>query len=109
MKHKQFEEWLRLSLYNELNDQEQELFTHHLQTCERCRMELMELKKIHATMHFRKRIAISEPMLQDARRNLRLRIQADSEKITLWMKLKSILDDFLASPLQVAFGGAADG
>ena len=107
MKHKQFEEWLRLSLYNELSDQEQELFTHHLQTCERCRMELMELKKIHATMALRKRIAISEPMLQDARRNLRLRIQADSEKITLWMKLKSMLDEFLSPPLQVAFGGAA--
>ena len=107
MKHKKFEEWLQLSLYNELSEQEQVLLTHHLQACEQCQLELVKLKKIHESLSLRKSIAVSEPMLQEARRNLRLRIQADAEKITLWKKLKRRIDDFLAPPLQIAFGGAA--
>jgi anti-sigma factor RsiW len=107
MKHKQFEEWLQLSLFNELSEQERTVLDNHLMTCERCRIELNELRKIHAALAHYRPIAIQEPLLQDARRNLRLRIQADSEQKSLWTKLKSMLDEFLAPPLQVALGGVA--
>ncbi len=107
MKHKQFEGWLQLSLYDELSEQERTLLDDHLVTCEHCRIELNELKKIHATLAHHRPIVIQEPLLQDARRNLRLRIQADSEQKSLWTKLKSMLNEFLAPPLQVALGGAA--
>lgn len=107
MKHKQFEEWLQLSLYNELSEQEQTVLNSHLTTCERCQVELKELKKIHATLAHHRPIAIEEPLLQDARRNLRLRIQADSVHKSLWTKLKGMLDGFLTPPLQVALSGAA--
>ena len=107
MKHKQFEEWLQLSLYNELSEQEQTVLDNHLMTCERCRIELNELKEMHATLAHHRPIAIQESLLQDARRNLRLRIQTDAEQKSLWTKLKGILDGFLTPPLQVALGGVA--
>jgi anti-sigma factor RsiW len=107
MKHKQFEEWLQLSLYNELSEQEQTVLDNHLTTCERCRVELNELKEMHATLAHHRPIAIQESLLQDARRNLRLRIQTDAEQKSLWTKLKGILDGFLTPPLQVALGGVA--
>ena len=107
MKHRQFEEWLQLSLYNELSEQEQTLLDDHLLTCECCRIELGELKKIHTTLSYHQPIAAQESLLQDMRRNLRLRIAADSERKSLWTKLKGMLDGFLAPSLQIAFGGVA--
>ena len=88
MKHKQFEEWLQLSLYNELSEQEQTVLDNHLKTCERCRADLKELKKIHVALAHRQTVAIKKPLLQDARRSLRLRIQADSEQKSLWTEIE---------------------
>ena len=105
MKHRQFEEWLQLSLYHELSEQEQTLLNDHLLTCERCRIELNDLKKIHATLSYHQPITVQEPLLQDMRRNLRLRIKADAEQKSLWTKVQSALDGILAPPLQAAFGG----
>jgi anti-sigma factor RsiW len=107
MKHKQFEEWLQLSLYHELSEQEQTVLDDHLTSCERCRAELHELKKCHATLAHRQPVIIQESLLQDARRSLRLRIQAEAEQQSLWTKVKGTLDGILAPPLQVAVGGAA--
>jgi hypothetical protein len=107
MKHKQFEEWLQLSLYNELSEQEQTLLDNHLITCEGCRVELNELKNIHTTLSHRQQATIQEPLLQDARRSLRLRIQTESENNSLWAKVRALFDGILAPPLQVALGGAA--
>jgi hypothetical protein len=107
MKHKQFEEWLQLSLYHELSEQEQTVLDDHLTTCERCRAELHELKKSHATLAHRQPVIIQESLLQDARRSLRLRIQAEAEQQSLWTKVKGTLDGILAPPLQAALGGIA--
>jgi anti-sigma factor RsiW len=107
MKHKQFEEWLQLSLYHELSEQEQTVLDDHLTICERCRAELHELKKNLATLAHRQPVIIQESLLQDARRSLRLRIQAEAEQQSLWTKVKGTLDGILAPPLQVALGGAA--
>ncbi len=107
MKHKQFEEWLRLSLYHELSDQDQTVLDHHLTTCERCRVDFDELKRIHTMMAHHRPTAIQEPFLQEVRRNLRLRIQSDSENKSLWANVRSLIDGILAPRLQVALGGVA--
>ena len=107
MKHKKFEEWLQLSLYKELSEQEQTLLNDHLTKCERCRGELNELKKVHSALAHHKPMAIEEPLLQDMRRNLRQQIKIDSEKISLRTKVQNTLDRFLDPPLQVVFGGVA--
>ncbi len=95
MKHKHFQDWLQLSLYDELSDQEARLLQDHLTTCERCRNDLDALKKLHQLLAQRQLAVAQEPVLQDARRNLRMRIRAEAERESVW------------SILQVALGGVA--
>jgi hypothetical protein len=107
MKHKQFHEWLQLSLYDELNDQEVRLLQDHLTTCEECRNDLDELKRLHRTLAQRQLAVAQEPLLQDARRSLRVRIRTEAEKESLWTILKGALDYVMAPRLQVVLGGIA--
>ena len=65
MNHKQFQEWLQLSLYDELSEQEQTLLNDHLTRCENCRVEIDELKKLHQTLTHRQFKVAQEPLLQD--------------------------------------------
>jgi anti-sigma factor RsiW len=107
MKHKQFEEWLQLSLYDELSEQERVLLDNHLTTCERCRSDLDELKKLHGTLAHRQPVTAQESLLLDARRNLRLRIHAEATQKSHWSKVKDALDGILAPTVQVMLGGVA--
>ena len=106
MKHKQFEEWLQLSLYQELSEQERVLLDNHLTTCERCRRDFDELEKLHSTLAHRRSVAAQESLLLDARRNLRLRVHAKAQK-SLWGEVKNVLDGILTPPAQVTLGGIA--
>ena len=105
MKHKQFEEWLQLSMYGELSEQERALLDNHLTTCERCRGDLEELKKLQGILAHRQPVAAQESVLQNARRNLRLRIHAEGTQKSLWSRVKDALDEVLAPPVQVTLGG----
>ncbi len=104
MKHKQFEEWLQLSLYQEISEQERILLDDHLTTCEQCHTTLHELKNLHSMLAHRQSVAVEEPLLQDARRDLRLRIHTMTQ-LSLWSKAKDWFAGILAPPVQVAFGG----
>jgi anti-sigma factor RsiW len=101
MKHKQFEEWLQLSLYHELSAQEQGLLANHLETCTQCRSDLHELKTLHKTLAHRQLAIAQEMFLQEARRSLRLRIHADGMHRSLWKKIKGAVDEFLAPRIAV--------
>jgi anti-sigma factor RsiW len=105
MKHKQFEELLQLSLYHELSEQERVLLDNHLTTCEKCQSNLNELKKLHDTLAHRQSVVLEEQLIQDARRNLRLRIHAGATQKSHWSKVKDALDGILAPPIQAALGG----
>ena len=107
MKHKQFDEWLQLSLYDELSEQERALLDNHITMCDKCRNELEDLKKLHSTLAHYKPAEVQEPLLHDARRSLRLRIHADSTQDSLRSKVKDALDKIFAPPLQIALGGIA--
>ncbi len=107
MKHKQFKEWLQLSTYNELSEQEQALLNRHLATCEQCRRAFEDLNKFHDTLAHHQSVEVQEPLIQEARRNLRLRIQSGAAQESLWNKIRDALDEIIAPPVQAALGGAA--
>jgi hypothetical protein len=107
MKHRQFEEWLQLSIYDELGEQKKTILDDHLAACGRCRVELSKLKKIHALLAHHKPEVVREPMLQDVRRSLRLRIHAESGHTSPWVKVQTMLGGILAPQLQIALGGTA--
>jgi anti-sigma factor RsiW len=94
-------------LYDELSEQERVLLDNHLTTCERCRSDLDELKKLHGTLAHRQPVTAQESLLLDARRNLRLRIHAEATQKSHWSKVKDALDGILAPTVQVMLGGVA--
>jgi len=107
MKHKQFEEWLQLSFFDELNEEQVSELNRHLSVCEQCRNEQLELKKLLGTMPQRTSVASQEMLLQDARRSLRLRMYSDLTQQSLWDRIKAALDKLIAPQLQVTLGSAA--
>ncbi|MBN1397509.1 MAG: hypothetical protein JXA06_05695 [Bacteroidetes bacterium] len=107
MKHKQFEEWLQLSIYHELNEQEQALLESHLTVCNQCRKNLEELNRFHKTLASYKPLEIEEFMIQDARRDLRLKINDGATKKSKWSNIADTLDNLFPSPVRLALGGAA--
>jgi anti-sigma factor RsiW len=107
MKHKQFEDWLQLSLYDELSEQERGFLENHLEMCAQCRSDLHELNALHKTLAHRRLAVAQETFLQEARRDLRLRIHADGKHRSFWKTLKSAVDEFLDPQIQAALGGFA--
>ena len=105
MRHKQFEEWLQLALYDELTEREKTLFDNHLTSCESCRIELDQMKKFSAIIAQRKPVAVPEALLQDSRRDLRLRLQDKAAGRSLFGKIKDAVDDLLAPQRQAALVG----
>lgn len=107
MKHKQFKQWLQLSLYDELSDEEKDLLNKHLDICDECRMELGKLKKLHGILANYQPQQVNEELLQQARKNLQLKLQADSTHKSLWQNVRNLLNDILTPKVQIAIGGAA--
>ncbi len=107
MRHKQFEEWIQLALYDELTEREKALFDTHVSSCERCRSEFERVKKFSALIARHKPAVVPESVLEDARRNLRIRLQDEAARRPFFGRIKDVIDDLLAPQWQVAVGGAA--
>lgn len=107
MRHRHYEEWLQLALYDELSEQERALFDTHLTSCKKCQMEFNRMKEFAAIFAQRKPADVSETLLQDARRNLRVQLQLKANRRSLFRTIKDAMDDLLSPPFQVALGGAA--
>ena len=102
MKHKIYEEWLVLSLYDELSGHEQVLLHEHLEGCEKCRKEKEVLSALHGTLAHRKLSFSQEPMLQKARRELRLQIAQKAVSPSTWDRIVGIVDELVRPRIQIA-------
>ena len=103
--HTHFEELLILSFYNELQENEKSDLAHHLQDCGICTREQAELQSLHATLKKNGRLLVTEPLLQEARSELRemLRRQQSRKSIGDWLNDVFIL--FSAPAWRFAFVG----
>jgi len=105
MKHEQFEEWLQLAIYHELNEQEQILLESHLKVCKQCRKNLEELNELRNTLAYHKPLEIKESLIQDARRDLRLKIYDRTAKKSIRSRITDVLDNLFPSPVRPVLGG----
>jgi hypothetical protein len=107
MKHRQWNKWLQLSLYDELTPEEQQQLGMHLNECASCRKELEDLKRIHAVLAQHVPVSISEMQLQDARRSLRNAVLAERSRVSFVELCLNRFDALLSRRLQVAAGSIA--
>jgi hypothetical protein len=107
MNHKKIKEWLSLWMYNELNAGEKSVLKKHLEKCRECRSELARMKNLHAVLEQRRRVAVSDSVLRDARRTLRLRLYDEAATGSIWKKMRASIDGIMTPVLQAAFAGTA--
>jgi anti-sigma factor RsiW len=84
MKHEYYQELLHLSLYGDLEEDEERCLDEHVQTCSDCSTELAELKKLNAVLRQRSQVEVTDQLLDEARRELRVALRiAESKRFSL--------------------------
>jgi HEAT repeats/Putative zinc-finger len=89
MDHKAYREWLSLSLYNELNQEQTKLLEEHLSGCDACRSELGELRQMHSVLERKRAEVPSEHLLQEARAELRIALRKERQSRSFWQEWTS--------------------
>ena len=95
MKHRQWKEWLQLSLYDELASEEQRQLDMHIKECASCRKDLEEIKHIHALLAHYTTAPVTEMQLQDARRSMRSAVLGERSRLSFAELFSARLNAFL--------------
>ena len=107
MKHNDYKELLHFSFYDELNEEERRVLDDHVKTCGDCREEAEELRKLSTLFERGQRFAITDQMLNEARRELRVALRLEQSRRPFWVGILGQIDA-LASPIaRYTLGGAA--
>lgn len=98
MNHKECKELLPLSIYGDMTDEERKQLGDHVAGCGECRGELEQLKKFYSVVGQHRRLAMSNQLLSDARRRLRVALQEQTSRPPLWERL-------IEPIYKISFGG----
>jgi hypothetical protein len=107
MKHDQFKELLHLSFYHELSDEEQSILDGHLKSCSECRIEAAELGKLESALAQAPRFEVSDQLLDEARRELRVALRIERTKRSFWSEWMEKLDALTSPTVRFVAGGIA--
>jgi hypothetical protein len=107
MKHEQLQELLHLSLYHELDDDQQSILDQHLKVCAECSAELKKLERLDTLLQKGRRVEITDELLDEARRELRVALRLEQSRRFSFSEWLDRLNLFPAPGLRPAFVGAA--
>jgi hypothetical protein len=108
MNHRRWKEWIQLSLYNELTDEENRLLQNHLDACEECKNEMEKLRLVQRTVRNFAPPAGDTQLLLEARAQLRRAICSSPLNETLLDRaLKKIVRWGTRPGYRIAFAGFA--
>lgn len=105
--HEQYKEWVQLSVFDELNAEEELLLQAHLKECESCQKEFEELKSFDSIIDSHKPAEPEKEMLLEARRELRAAIRIENSRKNLLESLIDAVRNFFMLNYKIALGGAA--
>lgn len=104
MNHQRLRELLSLSLYEELGEADQKSLNEHLAACEKCRVDLESLKKLHVVMGSPS-VPVSDDLLEEARVRLRTALRNERMRPTFREKLARSLSGIFGAH-SAAWSGA---
>jgi hypothetical protein len=107
MEHQHYKEWLLLSLYDELSNEESAALKIHLQSCTRCPKELEELKQLHATLGAYHPVAVGDTLLSESRAELRVAIRAEHTRRSWWQDAADAIAELMSPKARLAFAATA--
>ena len=102
MNHNEFKKLLQLSLFGELNSEQQTLLKEHLLTCDECRSELEDQKNLLELIYSKKKSVDDEKVLSAARYQLRGALKVESEKKNIFATSLDFITGFFTSPMKYA-------
>jgi hypothetical protein len=107
MNHDQFLDLVHLSLYHDLDEDQQQVLALHLKSCAECSVELEQLKKLDVLLRTNQRFEVTDQLLDEARRELRVALRLERSKrslVTEWVERLNVLR---MPGVRLAMGGAA--
>lgn len=106
MKHNEYKQLLRLSLFGELNSEEKEILKAHLLTCEECRIELEDQKNLLEIISGKKKTEVDEKVLSAARYQLRGALRSEKSNTNVFDSIFGMLSQLFTTPLKFAMASA---
>ena len=107
MKHKDYKELLHLSFYDELSDEDRQVLDDHLPGCSECRRELEELQRLGSLLSRGERIDVTDELLNEARRELRVALRLQRSRRPFWAGILEQWSALTSPSARVAFGSIA--
>jgi hypothetical protein len=107
MNHNEFKQMIQLSLYGELSDDEQKQLISHLQSCEECRIELEQQKKIMMLIADHKNLEVNEELLKEARMQLRGALRQERSDETSFSSFANYVLQLFSTIPKLAFGAVS--
>lgn len=107
MSHNEFKQLIQLSLYSELSDDKQKLLMSHLKSCEECRMELEQQKKIMMLIADHKNLEVNEELLKEARMQLRGALRQERNNENSFNSFTNSILHLFSTPPRLAFGAVS--
>ncbi len=107
MEQQHHRDWLELSLHGDLSGPELKTLEEHLASCSDCRRELESLKQLQKDMRDARRLDATDPLLQEARLELRAALRAERSRVPFWHSMTEKLDRLFAPWTRVSLAGAS--
>ncbi len=107
MKHNEYKQLLQLSLFGELNSEEQLKLKEHLLTCEECRIKLEDQKNLLELISGKHKANVDEKVLIAARNQLRGALRSERSSNNSLNSITDNIFQYFTTPVKFAFAGAA--
>ena len=106
MNHNEIKKWIRLSLYSELNNEEQSVLELHLKDCDECRNELEQQRNLLSLISAKKN-DVDDKLLMEARAQLRGAIRNERQRKGYLDNIIQYLNNFITIPFRTVLSGVA--
>lgn len=107
MKHQHIKELIHLSFLDELTDDERQVLEKHIQSCQDCQAEHAELDRMHRLVAGQKNVEVTDELLREARRELRVALRLEQMKRSKWAELLERINILSHPTVRYAFAAAA--
>ncbi|MFH0990478.1 MAG: HEAT repeat domain-containing protein [bacterium] len=107
MKHDDYKNLLYLHCWDEADDDQKGILKKHLLTCKECRIELSEIDGMKHILQDQSSIEVTDDMLAEARRELRVALRLEKNKRRSFQELLEYLSIFFERPIPIAIGGVS--